>query len=252
MGYRAALCHSEVYPRVCGGTLDGVAVTSPAIGLSPRVRGNPTFKGAGVIIAGSIPACAGEPPSIARTSAAARVYPRVCGGTGASRPSGNQLRGLSPRVRGNRCQGSAKRRWPGSIPACAGEPSRVAVSVYSGRVYPRVCGGTRRSPTPKTSFSGLSPRVRGNPVCAGHPPQRCRSIPACAGEPGGMAYIRWQRWVYPRVCGGTGKSRRRVPPSEGLSPRVRGNRMRWAYEADWPGSIPACAGEPSSSDTPHW
>ena len=71
--------------------------------------------------------------------------------------------GLSPRVRGNlhrlgrtaaghgsipACAGEpGYAAWlshpKGSIPACAGEPLFVQGPWQSGRVYPRVCGGTR-------------------------------------------------------------------------------------------------------------
>ena len=32
---------SGVYPRVCGGTLNGSTIATVEAGLSPRVRGNP-------------------------------------------------------------------------------------------------------------------------------------------------------------------------------------------------------------------
>ena len=52
--------------------------------------------------------------------------------------------------------------------------------------------------------------------------------------------------VYPRVCGGTFDILVGIPASEGLSPRVRGNRA-WNLRAPpISGSIPACAGEPDS------
>ena len=73
--------------------------------------------------------------------------------------------------------------------------------------------------------SGLSPRVRGNP---GHRPESWQprgSIPACAGEPrGGILWNPIER-VYPRVCGGTSRSR--------------------LGRSSMSGSIPACAGEPA-------
>ena len=51
-----------VYPRVCGGT-DLVWASPPCqAGLSPRVRGNLPDGAVVVELAGSIPACAGEPP----------------------------------------------------------------------------------------------------------------------------------------------------------------------------------------------
>ena len=65
-------------------------------GLSPRVRGNPPHSGPG--------------------------FPGVRG-TGYRKPDTNRgTLGLSPRVRGNRLQEPDTNRYPGSIPACAGEP----------------------------------------------------------------------------------------------------------------------------------
>ena len=153
---------------------------------------------------GSIPACAGEPhPS----------------GLTAGDPIGPRLScGLSPRVRGNLCRngpqaGSMRGQKPsnmGSIPACAGEPGaswRTILTVYprvcggtrcthydavmSAQVYPRVCGGTvsglkQLSVAQDSGMSGLSPRVRGNPlqvVLFVGDLDGGGSIPACAGEP---------------------------------------------------------------------
>ena len=53
---------------------------------------------------------------------AARVYPRVCGGTRLTR----SVADLGGR----------------SIPACAGEPDMPPDESELGVVYPRVCGGT--------------------------------------------------------------------------------------------------------------
>ena len=71
-----------------------------------------------------------------------RVYPRVCGGTGPGCPILEAKRGLSPRVRGNRVEVNVRASEIGSIPACAGEPRARGRTGSSGRVYPRVCGGT--------------------------------------------------------------------------------------------------------------
>ena len=76
---------------------------------------------------------------------------------------------------------------------------------------------------------------------------RIRSIPACAGEPTtGIGRARAPP-VYPRVCGGTTHELFEPCAFTGLSPRVRGNR--WSSSACRPSrrSIPACAGEPSST-----
>ena len=94
-------CKRTVYPRVCGGTPPTTVSLVDMLGLSPRVRGNRPGALADLLTAGSIPACAGEPPMHARRIALGRVYPRVCGGTVGRTISITSRRGLSPRVRGN-------------------------------------------------------------------------------------------------------------------------------------------------------
>ena len=71
-------------------------------GLSPRVRGNHNPAVAAAPAPGSIPACAGEPAGRRGTKRVEGVYPRVCGGTHNAVARQAMLKGLSPRVRGNR------------------------------------------------------------------------------------------------------------------------------------------------------
>ena len=172
------------------------------------------------------------------------VYPRVCGGTSASPPSTGSIRGLSPRVRGNRRRCARLGGRVRSIPACAGEPAGGNRGRAVDEVYPRVCGGTSFRVRYPCAPSGLSPRVRGNHIL-----DRCddviqRSIPACAGEPAGGNRGRAVDEVYPRVCGGTPKVYFPLLGIGGLSPRVRGNPGRGKEQRAHPRSIPACAGEP--------
>ena len=91
---------------------------------------------------GSIPACAGEPGGRGESSCPYQVYPRVCGGTCYGPTTYLATRGLSPRVRGNRCDRHGANYWLGSIPACAGEPVHWGGYAPVLPVYPRVCGGT--------------------------------------------------------------------------------------------------------------
>ena len=234
----------QVYPRVCGGTGVEGLVQPPLVGLSPRVRGNHGLPYRRPVWPWSIPACAGEPLGGGLVDGHSGVYPRVCGGTPQRTEHQLASQGLSPRVRGNPFGVAAGQRWPGSIPACAGEPRRGTASILLRRVYPRVCGGTILCPATGAEIWGLSPRVRGN--LGGTPVAACslRSIPACAGEPlaGGLAAAIAR--VYPRVCGGTSFCVRPLDGGNGLSPRVRGNRAGLSCGVPAPGSIPACAGEP--------
>ena len=233
-----------VYPRVCGGTESVTAGAIGDAGLSPRVRGNRSEEVVRDIDPGSIPACAGEPSPYDGDGEFHAVYPRVCGGTGLRSLQPRDAGGLSPRVRGNRRSRRHDSRRAGSIPACAGEPAAARGSRRSGRVYPRVCGGTVSSSIVSASASGLSPRVRGNQLERGEANANGGSIPACAGEPVSDPYNLVTREVYPRVCGGTGYGAVGCWAGEGLSPRVRGNPADAALPADAVRSIPACAGEP--------
>ena len=58
-----AAIRPRVYPRVCGGTIPILWDKIVDWGLSPRVRGNHRRMRARTMKAGSIPACAGEPPN---------------------------------------------------------------------------------------------------------------------------------------------------------------------------------------------
>ena len=151
-----------VYPRVCGGTPRRHSPPGCRSGLSPRVRGNPSGAIGETDIAGSIPACAGEPYTAAMAIAGDSVYPRVCGGTHTGRPAAPALLGLSPRVRGNPWHGCPTAPLARSIPACAGEPDMAQDLYRPPEVYPRVCGGTGCDLDGRGRKRGLSPRVRGN------------------------------------------------------------------------------------------
>ena len=217
---------------------------APCVGLSPRVRGNLFIVYVDERHYGSIPACAGEPVGVSASPLATRVYPRVCGGTLGSTRYGTVLQGLSPRVRGNPTVATCSQSPIGSIPACAGEPPPFTRLAFGSTVYPRVCGGTLSKHIWSDLIVGLSPRVRGNLTGCSGPQVAEGSIPACAGEPTAKRSC-LERWrVYPRVCGGTTSTSVAAPPSEGLSPRVRGNPSHEDVAVCGEGSIPACAGEP--------
>ena len=194
---------AAVYPRECGGTFHLGFHVPLGTGLSPRVRGNRACPSDHVAASGSIPASAGEPPSVIRVGSRLSVYPRECGGTDCWASLLGQKVGLSPRVRGNRnCRHWSLQRKR-SIPASAGEPRMFTPMDRAPRVYPRECGGTKSDLVANTGYDGLSPRVRGNPGAVLEDAASMRSIPASAGEPFSMASKTTRNWVYPRECGGT-------------------------------------------------
>ena len=194
-----------VYPRACGGTTSAASARPDNSGLSPRVRGNRLGSGATQTGSRSIPARAGEPPIAVGIMAMLTVYPRACGGTVTDDEYGEWVAGLSPRVRGN--------------------PPNVLMAAHHLRVYPRACGGTLPRGCCRWCILGLSPRVRGNQDASNCLVAAAGSIPARAGEPMSTSIGSTPASVYPRACGGTRTFHLHALPLEGLSPRVRGNRV---------------------------
>ena len=91
-------------------------------GLSPRVWGNPILTGHAFIFPGSIPTCVGQPPGNEPSASMAEVYPHVCGATGARNRVDVDVKGLSPRVWGNRPDVDPEELRNRSIPTCVGQP----------------------------------------------------------------------------------------------------------------------------------
>ena len=172
------------------------------------------------------------------------VYPRACGGTLSCRAVGRIGSGLSPRLRGNLWHIGASTGDFGSIPAPAGEPSLIAIPACGAAVYPRACGGTASGRGGASALAGLSPRLRGNPLCATDSRCEAGSIPAPAGEPFPFVAHMDDAVVYPRACGGTSPSAPTTSMLNGLSPRLRGNHRRPSRSQRRHRSIPAPAGEP--------
>ena len=94
---------------------------------------------------------------------------------------------------------------------------------------------------------GPSPRVRGSPAHAAAAQTLRGSIPACAGKPCGRRSKQWSAGVHPRVCGEASVEPWRGGAAAGPSPRVRGSRTTGISPVFRSGSIPACAGKPSST-----
>ena len=231
----------SVYPRACGGTgARHLRVEfGEAEGLSPRVRGNLLRR----ITAhhaqrtGLSPRRAGEPESrgLVVTDPSDRVYPRACGGTSVWLQLGHTPAAswVYPRAcGGNRVWIIAQRMAEphGSIPARAGEP---APSAFAGD-HETFGSIPARAGEP----CAVARHLRGDPSGG--------SIPARAGEPLRRITNHAQQRVYPRACGGTGISRLVVLPTMGLSPRVRGNRVRAHSTPKWiyTGLSPRVRGNP--------
>ncbi len=91
---------SAAYPRACGGPFLPVIRPAPAKGLSPRLRGTPSWIPAGWLKARPIPAPAGDPARVPTRQAQSPAYPRACGGPITPICEKSPTCGLSPRLRG--------------------------------------------------------------------------------------------------------------------------------------------------------
>ena len=100
------------------------------------------------------------------------------------------------------------------------------------------------------SCDGRSPLARGSQGQGQGQGHQTRSIPACAGEPPSPCFRVPLRRVDPRLRGGAKSSRAREQERDGRSPLARGSQMRSGGTRYVVRSIPACAGEPSSTRAP--
>ena len=237
----------QVHPRERGGAATVGTPSARSRGPSPRARGSPGARPLEARPRGSIPASAGEPAGRGERCRGVRVHPRERGGAGDvwyRRRAGD---GPSPRARGSRDVPIAALLAHGSIPASAGEPPSGRTCHARQRVHPRERGGAAANAARHGAVAGPSPRARGSPRSSRCAASARRSIPASAGEPMRLRGCRLKARVHPRERGGAMMRRDDGWLRMGPSPRARGSREAACREPARRGSIPASAGEPSST-----
>ena len=155
--------------------------------------------------------------------------------------------GLSPRGRGKRGPPFKHQVLKRSIPAWAGETLPAPGPGGLLKVYPRVGGGNAEKTLYKALQGGLSPRGRGkrgeSQGCGGGQ----GSIPAWAGETRPPPPAASADMFYPRVGGGNRPPSSWIYHRQGLSPRGRGKPPPTPPPVGPPGSIPAWAGETTTT-----
>ena len=153
---------ASVHPRVGGETYPAIGIDGSDYGPSPRGRGNHGSIARGGRYGGSIPAWAGKPPARSVSRPRPRVHPRVGGETTISTTAIQEIRGPSPRGRGNPGRLHHPHLGAGSIPAWAGKPRLPARAPRASKVHPRVGGETSAASLMPVMSCGPSPRGRGN------------------------------------------------------------------------------------------
>ena len=179
----AAFAILTVYPRLRGGSVNWQCWAQSGCGLSPPTRGIRLRIALFGALDRSIPAYAGDPPIAGAASNKRQVYPRLRGGSecGAHRLQAGA--GLSPPTRGIPKPILYTRLTKGSIPAYAGDPSRLYQCLSPNEVYPRLRGGSSHRCLWRKRQRGLSPPTRGIPKLPLKTLDNYWSIPAYAGDP---------------------------------------------------------------------
>ena len=217
--------------------------SSTSWGRSPRARGRHCLKISAMRSLGSIPACAGKTAGGTWTGSTPWVDPRVRGEDSSSIQVAPGSSGRSPRARGRRRSGRARRHRTRSIPACAGKTRSTSRRTWRVRVDPRVRGEDSSPLVKQLKTPGRSPRARGRPSFPGAPTGAPRSIPACAGKTTPSPWAPTGTPVDPRVRGED--AQRHLPEGDvlGRSPRARGRPGVSGHPPPLERSIPACAGK---------
>ena len=238
---------AKVDPRACGGDAPIAETRITTAGRSPRMRGRRLATSPARHGLGSIPAHAGETSPNTRLGPRHGVDPRACGGDHCRAKRRTPSKGRSPRMRGRPPDFSSRIGFDRSIPAHAGETSGPPGSSEDSGVDPRACGGDLPQKLHETYYTGRSPRMRGR-----HPRNALQilaqgSIPAHAGETQPPSLFRRSAEVDPRACGGDVVHMLRKIKVLGRSPRMRGRRYAINKALEAYRSIPAHAGETSTS-----
>ena len=171
------------------------------------------------------------------------VYPRPRGEQSITVAPAFILPGLSPQVRGTLHGIKVADRRLRFIPAGAGNTSPGGGPPAGTAVYPRRCVEHASRHLQNERLGGLSPQVRGTPGTTSRVALEKRFIPAGAGNTWGYRRGRDNLPVYPRRCGEHDRTRSRPWRAGGLSPQVRGTRLRSGRCCIRPSVYPRRCGE---------
>ena len=238
---------ARVHPRSRGAAAIENLQRMDLAGPSPLTRGSRRRAQGPSAPWGSIPAHAGQPAALIAGGAGRRVHPRSRGAAHGDEHLHGRRQGPSPLTRGSHTSIRHADRPMGSIPAHAGQPRRCGWRRVLPRVHPRSRGAATLSDLSTMLDAGPSPLTRGS---LQRRPQRqllFGSIPAHAGQPAVAEPEARRRGVHPRSRGAAKLRRSAKSAWLGPSPLTRGSHVRGRDRSGESGSIPAHAGQPSTT-----
>ena len=245
MWLKAPRLPARVHPRSRGAASSAPHCMAIKQGPSPLTRGSQAVMAPPSLRAGSIPAHAGQPAGQHARRARRGVHPRSRGAASFDSVATALVKGPSPLTRGSQPERHTDTTWRGSIPAHAGQPSRLTWALMIARVHPRSRGAARCTVVDHAVSSGPSPLTRGSRCDSTPAGLCCGSIPAHAGQPYPGGPDGRDSRVHPRSRGAAHDSEVTANVTTGPSPLTRGSHH--ARRRSWmrTGSIPAHAGQPA-------
>ena len=231
------------HPRVGGENWTNSTTLEYRSGSSPRGRGKLAARqlsgGGGRLI----PAWAGKTRVALLYNIRYRAHPRVGGENEAVVIVSGGGAGSSPRGRGKRAPGGARRGLRRLIPAWAGKTLRWSPRPPARPAHPRVGGENSRSRRAKRAHCGSSPRGRGKPYSQVNVGPSTGLIPAWAGKTGAVVVSQSRNAAHPRVGGENLRAQNRPAYHSGSSPRGRGKPGAPPAQPGGRRLIPAWAGK---------
>ena len=213
------------HPRVCGEHEMPMRQNLLHRGSSPRMRGTHLARAVRFVGGEIIPAYAGNTSQSTPPGTAIRDHPRVCGEHPCPKVKHAHDVGSSPRMRGTLFAKFSGVHTVGIIPAYAGNTRGLRSLLSSARDHPRVCGEHMGLATNTGSSVGSSPRMRGTRLSPTPITSMSGIIPAYAGNtPRNLARCLVQG-DHHRVCGEHAVTILWPAPSAGSSPRMRGTQV---------------------------
>ena len=152
------------------------------MGSPPHVRGKPGWNRNADLLHGITPACAGKTLFCGCSLWLSQDHPRMCGENSPTLPSGSNVTGSPPHVRGKPFILNICGLFCGITPACAGKTNPAPVPEINFWDHPRMCGENDVRFLPVVACEGSPPHVRGK-LCTWVDHDRIAGItPACAGK----------------------------------------------------------------------
>ena len=211
-------------------------------GSSPHARGTRSEWFGRAVIAGIIPACAGNTGLVFSMLFGAWDHPRMRGEHALLMTYCTSSPGSSPHARGTRALHAVTHFHPGIIPACAGNTSSACSLPTRVRDHPRMRGEHLNRVLLPPLPRGSSPHARGTLIFYCWWWWGVGIIPACAGNTRPSSGSTTIRWDHPRMRGEHSGRRYSTIAGLGSSPHARGTLDVEGRSQGFHGIIPACAG----------